>query len=244
MLTKLSQEFSNLSGINSIQLIPEFNVLKIGDVIAGQIYEFEVYDLSECIDLDIVSYKTSFSEVQRAVDHFDYNLKFYISKDTLTLRNAISKLSSLNYLLIVTDNNLEKRLIGDTESKVLFVTKLVKDKITGLNAYEISVSWQSVFRAAFIVDELVGDDGTISNNLIIMLNEIVQISQENINNGYIYICQDNEIENPEPVNVSVYHNGLKEYESKFYSIEGNKIVFKEPNRDLHVGLELEINYSL
>jgi len=156
------RETSNFGGIQELNFFAENEVDNFGDIISGQIYQVLFVDPATVpASANIIPESSSFVEIQKAADLFDYEFVCKIAKDSIDKRTALLLFDNNKLIAKVTDNNNHVRLIGEPGNACVVETKLEKGQaVADLNSYTLTFTWQSRHRAPF-ADNLIYD--TLSN---------------------------------------------------------------------------------
>jgi len=183
-LKKYDYDFTNLGGLKDVQLIPISVITSFGEIINGRIYSIIIN--GDLIVPAIISNKSKFTEEKTAKSAFLYKMEFACSKDSLSLRNDFEILDNEKYVIVCSDNNGIKRILGSLLNPIIILTKLDKgENPSNLNYYNVEANWLTRERAAF-ADQLeitLSDSGLVwsdSNPLVLNENDepIVYVAPE------------------------------------------------------------------
>ncbi len=146
----INKEQSNLGGINSAQYFAVNEVETFGDIINGAINEIALLPDILPATLEHTSESGSFTEEQLSPNLFSYEFNCLVPRDKVSMRNILSVADRNKLIAIVTDNNGNKRILGEPQNGCLLTTKFgTGTKVAELNAYSLTFTWLSRYRAAY-----------------------------------------------------------------------------------------------
>jgi len=146
----INKEQSNLGGINSAQYFGVNEVQTFGDIINGAINEIALLPDILPATLEHTAESGSFTEEQLSPNLFSYEFNCLVPRDKVSMRNILSVADRNKLIAIVTDNNGNKRILGEPQNGCLLTTKFgTGTKVAELNAYSLTFTWLSRYRAAY-----------------------------------------------------------------------------------------------
>jgi len=144
-INKSSQD--NIGGFNRVRFIDINNIIKINDAINHSIDINDIiifsneffpndwnvfYGSTDTIQLEITTIETG------AGKHYEISLRLRYPKDQASITNIFLDMANHAYLILVTNNQGETRLLGDKSSPMRMNFQILSPKdISGYNGYQV-----------------------------------------------------------------------------------------------------------